>query len=321
MRCALQLVHCRPQSSSSPPSAAGSSATGVSTTGSGSGSGVGVGSGAGSSRDSGSGSSNIGSGSGSVSRVWTVASGSGFAKTGSSVSSTGGSSNSTSSSASTGSSSSSSATLIAATSSTRLGRFVSATTTFEAPIDANALAGCLGAEADSRAATSRRSASSKSGNRFLYSAGSASASAAFLFTLARSFFQSPTTSDTRDGAYVRAMNAASGTRFVVHSKSIHASTSPSRKSAANATLFLPFSVALEASAASAAGEETAEHSSSCPDRSPLFAKQALAKSMSPPDIASSPSCFHFSSPAAMSSCSTICRAMFSSPSCTARSNL
>ena len=88
----------------------------------------------------------------------------------------------------------------------------------------------------------------------------------------------------------------------------------------NATLFLPFSRAASASAASARGEETAEHSRSCPERSRLR-KARAGGSISPPAIASSPSCFHFISPAAMSSFSTISRAMPSSPSCTASSNL
>ena len=155
----------------------------------------------------------------------------------------------------------------------------------------------------------------------MYSAGSASASAAFLFTVARFSFHSATTLETRDGAYARAMNAASGTRPVSHSRSMHLSTSPSRNSEMNATLFLPFSRAASASAARRSGEETAEHSRSCPERSPDCARHAPASSISPPAIASSPSCFHFISPAAMSSFSTISRAMPSSPSCTASSNL
>ena len=117
------------------------------------------------------------------------------------------------------------------------------------------------------------------------------------------------------------MKAASGTLPVSTSKSKHASISPNENKHTNATLFLPFSLATSASCINCFGFAAADANKSWPLKSPERSKQAVAKSSSPVDIASSPSCFHLLSPTSSLYDSMISFAMPSSPSCTASSNL
>ncbi|CAL6336865.1 unnamed protein product [Bathycoccus prasinos] len=108
------------------------------------------------------------------------------------------------------------------------------------------------------ASSSITKASSKFGNKFANSAGSANASAAFLLILPKSDFHNWTISETLDGAYVRAMKAASGTLPVSTSKSKHASISPNENKQTNATLFLPLALAASASCINCFGFAAAE---------------------------------------------------------------
>jgi hypothetical protein len=85
---------------------------------------------------------------------------------------------------------------------------------------------------------SARKASSQSGNRLGYSAGSASVAAARAFTLLRSPFHSCSISEQRDGRYVRAKMAASVNRPQVTSISRHMSTSCNMKAARKETFSL-----------------------------------------------------------------------------------
>ena len=101
---------------------------------------------------------------------------------------------------------------------------------------------------------SASSASSKPSNNSRCPAGSAKASAAFLFTLLKSSFHNAMISDTRLGAYVRAMNAASGIRFVSINKSMQPSISFSMNIDTNATLFLPLSFDSSTSCLSVSGD-------------------------------------------------------------------
>ena len=116
------------------------------------------------------------------------------------------------------------------------------------------------------------------------------------------------------------MNAASGTRPVSHSRSMHLFTLPEQEQRDERHVVLALLPRALGERGEALGEETAEQQK-LPGEVPDCARHAPASSISPPAIASSPSCFHFISPAAMSSFSTISRAMPSSPSCTASPNL
>eukprot|EP00959_Pyramimonas_sp_CCMP1952_P292557 6118746-Pyramimonas_sp.AAC.1 len=130
----------------------------------------------------------------------------------------------------------------------------------------------------------------KLGKRLAYSLGSASASAAFWFTVCRSARHRPTTSDALLGRYVRAMNAASGIRPVSHSSCTQSSVLCRRKSARKATLCFPFCLASSARRAMPSALPVEENMSSSPERSHARVKHDSASTSSPEDIASSPSC-------------------------------